>query len=290
MSHTASCETAASYTCECPCGGARHGGVLIAGLRSTSGPPREEASLWTKPRRWRNLPYASKLSTAGDSSQERRPALTGVITELVSALIDHVTDEHEINAVDILAKGISDDIADQFERRLLKGGPGSKKSQHLWCSVIAAICRVYDEIGDLANEPIDVVSVRTMQLLRKATSNSRTGAAEVTDIYKQRTAVARAFDIDQFDWIDALINQAIKAIYSATKIIGEENAMKYVRLIGAIICPDPDRHPTVVQHCIWPLLNGPFREALRDSLASEMRAWIQDAYIVIPADLDPYNP
>ena len=290
MSHTANCETATSYTCKCPCGGARHGGVLIAGLRTTSVDTREKAKQWTELRRWEHVSPGAKQSTVNNAAEERRPALTGVITELVFTLIDQVEDEGEIDAVEILAKEISDDIADEFEKRLSNGGPSSKKSQHLWCVVIAAICRVYDEAGDAANESIDVLTDRTMQLLREAMSDSRTDTAEVTDIYRQRTGVARAFEIDEYDWMGALIKKALKAVVAAIKSIGEEMALKYVRLIGAIICPDPDRHPAIVKHCIWPLLNGPFREALQDSLASEMRAWIRNAYVVLPPDPNTHNP
>lgn len=290
MSHTPSCETATSYTCKCPCGGARHGGVLIAGLRATSEATREKAKQWTEPRRWQHASPAAKQSTVTNAAAERRPALTGVITELVSALIDEVKEEGEVDAVELLAKEISDDIADEFEKRLSNGGPSSKKSRHLWCVVIAAICRAYDEVGDAAKESIDVLTDRTMQLLREATSDSRAHTAAVTDIYQQRTGVARAFEIDEYDWMGTLIKKALKAVVAAIKSIGEEAAMKYVRLIGAIICPDPDRHPAVVKHCIWPLLNGPFREALQDSLASEMRAWIRNAYVVLPPTPDTHNP
>lgn len=282
MSHIASCETATSYTCKCPCGGARHGGVLIAGLRTTSEATREKAKQLTEPRRWEHASSAAKQSTVSNTVAERRPALTGVIMELVSTLIDQVKDEGEIDAVETLAKEISDDIADEFEKRLSNGGPNSKKSRHLWCVVIATICRVYDEVSDAAGESIDVLTDRTMQLLRAATSDSRTDTAEVTDIYRQRTSVARAFEIDEYDWMNALIKKALKAVVAAIKAIGEEATMKYVRLIRAIICPDPDRHPAVVKHCIWPLLNGPFREALEDALAAEMRAWIRNAYMVLP--------
>lgn len=290
MSHTASCETATSYTCKCPCGGARHGGVLIAGLRTTSEATREKAKQWTDPRRWEHAPPAAKQSTVNNAAAERRRALTGVIAELVSTLIDQVKDKGEIDAVEVLAKEISDDIADEFEKRLSDGGPSNKKSRHLWCVVIAAICRAYDEAGDAAKKSIDVLTDRTMQLLREATSDLRTDTAEVTDIYRQRTGVARAFEIDEYDWMGALIKKALKAVVAAIKSIGEEAAMKYVRLIGAIVCPDPDRHPAIVKHCIWPLLNGPFREALQDALASEMRAWIRNAYVVLPPDPNTHNP
>lgn len=290
MSHTPSCETATSYTCKCPCGGARHGGVLIAGLRTTSEAAREKAKHWAEPRRWENASSAAKQTTVNSTFAERRPALTGVITELVFALIDQVKDDGEIDAVEILAKEISDDIAGEFEKRLSTGGPSSKKSRHLWCVVVATICRVYDEAGDFANESIEVLVARTMHLLRETTSESRTVEAEVTDIYRQRSGVARAFEIDEYDWMGALIQKALKAVVAAIKSIGEEAAMKYVRLIGAIICPDPDQHPVVVKHCVWPLLNGPFREALQDSLASEMRMWIRNAYVVLPPGSNTQNP
>ena len=128
MSHTANCETATSYTCKCPCGGARHGGVLIAGLRTTSVDTREKAKQWTELRRWEHVSPGAKQSTVNNAAEERRPALTGVITELVFTLIDQVEDEGEIDAVEILAKEISDDIADEFEKRYVNQGYEENRS------------------------------------------------------------------------------------------------------------------------------------------------------------------
>lgn len=290
MSHTSSCETATSYTCACPCGGARHGGVLTAGLRTTADTTRAKAKHWAEPRRWENTEPAVRQTAVNSTFRERRPALTGVIMELVLALIDQVKNDGEIDAVDILATEISDEIAKEMEKRLSNAGPGGKKSRHLWCVVLAAICRVYDEIGDFANTSTEILVARVMHFLREATSESRTDEAEVTDIYRQRSGVTRAFEIDEYDWLDALIERALKAVVAAIASMGEEVAMKYVRLIGAIICPDPDRHPVVVKHCVWPLLNGPFREALGDSVGAEMRTWIRNAYAVIPPSTTIRNP
>lgn len=290
MSHPLSCETATRHTCACSCGGARHCGVLIKGICTTSEAVHEETKKWTEPRRWKNVTSEAKQSTVNDTCADRRPALTGVVAELVSTLIDQAKDEGEIDVVGELAKEISDDVADECEKHLSNGDPSSKKSRHLWCVVVAAICRVFDEVGDAAEKSIDILTEKTMKLLREDTPDSRTETAEVMDIYHQHTGVARAFKINEYDWMGALIKKALKAVVAAIKSIGEETAMKYVRLIGAIICPDPERHPAVVKHCIWPLLNGPFREALQDSLASEMRAWIRNAYVVLPSALKTDTP
>ena len=82
--------------------------------------------------------------------------------------------------------------------------------------------------------------------------------------------------------MEALIKKTAHAVTMAVKAIGEEAVVKHLRLIGAITCPDPDRHPDVVKHCLWPLLSGPFKEMLEDSIATEMRTWLRNAHGVMP--------
>lgn len=290
MSHTNSCETASTYTCTCPCGGARHCGLLITGISSSSEHAREKAKDWADERRWGGTPATAKQTTVNNSSAQRRPALTGVITELVSNLINQVREDGEIDAVEVLAKKISDEIADEFEKELTNKDSHSGRSRHLWCVVIATICRTYDEAVDLANESIDELVDHVMQFLREATSDCRTERAAATDIYWRQSGVVQAFDIDEYDWMGALIKRAVTSVVTAVKSMGEETTMKYIRLIGAIICPDPDRHPVVVKHCIWPLLNGPFRESLNEVIASEMRKWLRNAYVVVPTESNLQDP
>lgn len=79
------------------------------------------------------------------------------------------------------------------------------------------------------------------------------------------------------------MKKAITSILAAMKEAGEAVVMRHLRLIGAITCPDPDRHPDVVKYCIWPLLSGPLRELLEERIAAEMRGWLRNAYVSVPS-------
>ncbi|GAA1050111.1 hypothetical protein GCM10009569_22300 [Arthrobacter russicus] len=49
MGHTTDCETAKTYTCVCPCGGARHGAILIRGIVTSDPAVQVEAKNWAAP-------------------------------------------------------------------------------------------------------------------------------------------------------------------------------------------------------------------------------------------------
>jgi hypothetical protein len=238
---------------------------------------------WASQRRWTELSQGARQSTVSGRSGDRRPALTGVVSELVIKLIEEVGREGQLDAVQDLAREISESIGDEFERRLSDGGPDRRSNRHLWCVVLAAICRLFDEAGDFTKRSIDELVDEVVRLLEEEVSQGRSDSVQARDIYQYRKRVVAAFGVDQYPWLRILIKKALKGVVSALQSIGEEAVMKYVRLIGAIACPDPDRHPAVVKHCIWPLLDGPFRELLEEAVASEMRVWLRNAYIALPS-------
>lgn len=283
MAHDAHCENANNHTCVCPCGGARHGAILIRGISSTDPASQEQALNWVESKRWSQLTGAAKLTGVKSSSSERRPALAGVVTELVALLIVQVQDEAQVDAVELLAHEISEEVGDEFEKHLTSDGPDHRSNRHLWCVVLATICRVYDEIGDFTQHSIDGLIDHVMRKLQDEISSERGEDIAARDILWRRSGVVSAFEIDQYDWLGTLIKKALKSIVSAMKAVGEETVVKYIRLIGAIVCPDPERHPAVVKYCIWPLLGGPFKDALAETVSTEIRSWLQNAYIAIPS-------
>lgn len=283
MSHTSVCEDAKGYTCACPCGGARHGGVLIHGISSTDHSDRSLARTWAAPHRWTRLDDAPKESTHSDASAPRRKAMTGVITELVTTLIDQLEETGQVAAVQTLATRISDDVGDVIEDHLSSEGPDQRGKNHLWCVVVAAICRAYDETVDGAGRSLEKLSQTVVELLQAPPKSDRTEYPTVTAIDAHRHRVRRAFEFNEYAWLETLISKALKAILAAITTLGEETTLKYVRLIGTIVCPDPDRHPAIIKHCLWPLIQGPFRDALREGVADEIHNWLKNAYLVKPA-------
>ncbi|HMR50715.1 MAG TPA: hypothetical protein PKE40_15725 [Arachnia sp.] len=280
MGHTTNCETATTYTCVCPCGGARHRAILIRGIATSDAATQVEATDWAEPRRWTRLPEETRATTVKD----RRPAVAGIVSELVIALVEQARSDGEIDAVAALAHQISDEIGDEFERHLDGGGPDHRNTRHLWCVVLATICRLYDHGFDLVNATLDDLVEDIMKTLREDISTDRGEESQPRDIYQYRYRIVAAFEVAEYAFLEALIKKAVHAVTTAVQEIGEEAAFKHLRLIGAITCPDPDRHPDVVKHCLWPLLSGPFKEMLEDTIATEMRTWLCNAYPVVPAD------
>lgn len=282
MGHTTNCETANDYKCVCPCGGALHGAVLIRGVSSTDAGAQDEAFTWADPKRWTHASAATKQSTVEDKSSDRRPAMTAVVSELVLTIIEEVRKEGQLDAVEVLARKISEEIGDEFERHLDGGGPDCRSNRHLWCVVLATICRLYDHTATFARRSVEELVDGAMKLLKQDASADRGEQTQARDVYWYRRRIVAAFDVDKYDFLGALVKRAIRSVMAAMKQIGEVAVMKYLRLIASITCPDPDRHPDVVKYCIWPLLLGPFRELLKESIATEMRIWLRNAYVSVP--------
>ncbi|MFF3027593.1 hypothetical protein [Microbacterium sp. NPDC057944] len=204
------------------------------------------------------------------------------MSELISTLITDIQEHGHLDAVDVFAKQISVEVSDEFDKRLSGGKAPKTSNRHLWCVVLAAICRAYDEMTDFVSKSVDSVVDDIVEWLRQAVKPDRTEDIEVTAIYSRKTGVRRAFDFDTFDWLRLVIRHAVLSVKVAFQELGEDVAMKYLRLIGAVVCPDPERHPVVVKHCIWPLVQGPFRDLLEKHVSDEIRAWLRNAYPYLP--------
>ncbi|MFK4788879.1 hypothetical protein [Microbacterium sp. ZW T5_56] len=184
----------------------------------------------------------------------------------------------QLDVIAVLARGISEEVSAQVESHLKGDGAKKKRTRHLWCVVLGAVCRAYDEVAGFVSKSLDEAVDAVIDLLRRKGTDSY----EAADILFNQKGVARAFDIDAFDWLRVPIKHAVKSVLATVVAIGEEATMKYLRLIGAIVCPDADRHPVIVKHCIWPLLRGPFSAFLEQELQREMREWLLAAYEFLP--------
>ena len=148
--------------------------------------------------------------------------------------------------------------------------------------VLATICRLYDEAFSFITSSVDDLVGAVMMRLREDISFDRTDDTQARDIYQYKYRVVAAFELVEYSFLESLIKKAVMAVIAAAKTIGEESVFKHLRLIGVITCPDPDRHPDVIRHCLWPLLSGPFQDALQENLEIQMRTWLRNAYVVGP--------
>lgn len=284
MAHTGSCEGAKGHTCKCPCGNARHGGTLITGISSLDTADQDRALDLARPRRWADLTPAQQQPNAS-TAPDRRVGLDGVVNEVIVKIIegmqDNLTKTGELNAVGALATGISQEIGDAFEAHLVGGSPVAKGNRHLWCVVLASICKAYDKTVDFARQTLDELVELVMGTLEEPTATDLQQPVHVRDIYRRTTPIAEAFTTTAYSWLKILVKHALGEIITAIAAIGEVAVIAHIRLFGAIVCPDPDQHPAVVKYCIWPLLSGPFKHLLEKLLASQMQQWIKNSYAYI---------
>lgn len=251
--------------------------MLIRGIASGVKRDQDDALARVRHSRWADLPQAARDSTVASSSADRRPVLNAILAELVIAIIDKARVEGTADPVRLLASGISDEVAEQVERRL-SGKAHRRRGNHLWCVVLAAFCRVYDEASAHVKKSADRLTEALLDAVKEAVSKERGKHVRPRDVYSRKTGVAEAFAASDYPWLREVIGTAVGRMVDAGTVLGEDAVMKYVRLIGVIVCPDLDRHPAVVKHCLWPLVEGPFKVALDENLGAEMGSWLRNAY------------
>lgn len=243
---------------------------------------QDTARDWTEPKRCVRLSEAPKRTTRHDRVADRQPAMIGLGVRTGHHVLEEERKADELYTVEILAKHISKEIGDEFERHLDGRGPDRRSTRHLWCVILATICRLYDQAIAFAKHSIDHLVHEVINMLREDVSTDRGEETRARDGYQYRHRILAAFDLVDYAFLEALIKRAIASIAAAMKAIDDGAMMKHLRLIGAIICPDPDRHPGIVRYCVWPLLMGPFRGVLGESVATEMRMWLRNAYVTVP--------
>ncbi len=278
MAHTARCEDASSYSCTCSCGGAQHGAILTKGISSPVAGVQVQARRWAEERRWTTLSHSVQASTIDDNVADRQPAIRGVVSELVIALLEQKRDKGEIDAVAFLAHQITEEIGEEFEEHLSAQQDETRSISHLWCVVLATICRIYDEGFNFVNTSIEDLVDAVIVQLRAEASRERGDDTHARDIYQHKHIVDEAFDETVIAFVKTLIKKAVTGVVAAVKSIGEEAVFKHLRLIAAIICPNPDRHPDIIKYCVWPLLVGPLKETIEKNLTSQMHSWLRNAY------------
>ncbi|MBE6482783.1 MAG: hypothetical protein E7Z94_10535 [Actinomyces ruminicola] len=146
--------------------------------------------------------------------------------------------------------------------------------------VLATICRLYDETFAFSKKTVDGLLDGLMKQLSRETSRGLGEETSSRDLYSYRRGcrVIAAFEVAEYEFLGVLAKQAIDSVLAAMKQVGEEAVMRQMRMMTAVMCPDPDRHPDVIKYCIWPLLSGPFREALEEGIEEEMRVWLRNTY------------
>lgn len=276
MAHGDQCENARGRHCECDCQATGHAaGRVRVVTASGSSTDRQLVDDWVGVRRWKKVSTDGVPNGRTEVTRERA-AVESVVAEIVVHLIDEGVPEGRAEATRKLTDGISSGLVTAVGDAL-SSSTSNKISGHFWCSVLASICKAYDSAVGLLKQDLNTVATKVVEVLRGGSASEGTVARGAAP--REVESSARSFEAFARDLIDeslkGLIEKALIAIVSAGEALGEEAVMKYVRIVGMLICPDPSTHPAVVRYCIWPLIEGP----LRDAVPEELREWIRTEYL-----------
>lgn len=279
MSHHKNCEIASGHRCVCRCGGALHGAMFVRAIYYSDGSSRSRAIDYANQRRWAQMRVGPVGSTVRKTVAVRRQAVSGILSEFVINAIK-TSGNGRSDVIEVLAMRLSDEIGGEMEQNLRGGPPARRGDRHLWCVVLATICRLYDETFAFSKKTVDGLLDGLMKQLSRETSRGLGEETSSRDLYSYRRGcrVIAAFEVAEYEFLGVLAKQAIDSVLAAMKQVGEEAVMRQMRMMTAVMCPDPDRHPDVIKYCIWPLLSGPFREALEEGIEEEMRVWLRNTY------------
>lgn len=271
---------------------------------------------WKRPSHGNGLPTDGDSETepnenepsaypAGDTSDR---AGARMVNEFIIGLIEHKIaidsgskesvasvdlSDTELATVQQLSETIADKVLSDMEGHLRSGGPrGSKKDRadHFFCVVLAAICQAYATLDNFANKTNSKLAGIIVDLIELSVQNPKDGLPapypRTVEKPKGRGKKRRKRNRDdsfrlqdgERDFLHQVILKLLEAARGSAMAPIEEGVMLHLRVIAAITCPDPDRHPSIIKYCIWPLLKGPLRGLISDEVADQMEAWLVDTY------------
>lgn len=279
MHHSTSCENAKGTQCRCTCGGASHNRSVIASITGDHRKARE----WATSRRWDQK--SSDGQPSGTKPAARgRSTVQAVIAESLIYLLDEGIPADESAALKTLAEAMSDEIGAEITAELATCAEQDRPKHHFWCVVLAAVCKTYDlwirRVRTDLDAAIDIVVDAVFEIV-VAESSSRPNLGKNNTAMRAIGGVSQqkhlAFADDLYrDLLRRILKKAMDAIVNAIDQTNEHLVMKWLRLIGALVCPDPGAHPAVVIYCIWPLILGPFKNAV----SADLQNWLS---VAIPA-------
>lgn len=285
MTHSVPCEKASQFDCECACMGTLHGAhtlrIIVPKTASARADARVNARAELPGTPWSPPGRTTRVTSIRSSVRDRRVDLAALIFELFVAALEEDQSDAETRAIHNLAEKLSSEVAEEVEKALGSRRRPSVTKGHFWCVILASICRVYDETVEFTSDSLEDLAGRVVSKLRSHSSD-RTANSHSLDIYFGRTNVRPAFVPDEIDFLEAVVKHALTSVLAAIEDTAEESVIKYVRLIACVVCPDPDAHPDVIRFCIWPLLEGPFKQYLGDRFDSQLHDWLRNAYVVEP--------
>lgn len=274
---------------------------------------RDESLTKASERRWKHEPDPSGTpaeesvgsgSVDVGSSDAKLRAGASIVNEFIIGLIEHknaidaktadsVTSVDlsttELAAIKQLSDVITDTILKEMEDHLESGGPrAGQKVDHFFCVILAAVCQAYATLDDCAGKANEELARAIVGLIERDThdpdNEPRKPLPRTIQGGTQRSPGRRkdSFAILQLemekDFFYQIVLKLLEAMRKTVMAPIEEGVILHLRVIGAITCPDPDRHPSVIKFCIWPLLKGPLRKMIGEELAETMESWLIETY------------
>lgn len=287
MAHTSNCAGARGDKCVCDCMTALHGTAHLhrAGTFVRTPNPHDDPAIAEKNRKVdairvaentkvKRLREAIDKGLDGFRKARRAPRKKGThrpislntavrrkfhdiaVSSIVVYLGDHPDELDEVNRVaQALGKSVvvalSEALGGDEEFKTRKGKSGSLGLSHLWCSILAALAEGMDEFKNLTVEFRDYVIEAVIRAPVKS-------ADKRIDWF---TVMRRHF-------VKLLVTSVWATLQNAFELSSGWRAfLKAVRILAIIVCPNVDRHPEVMNHCVLPLM--------QELMAEEAFAWFQ---------------
>lgn len=278
---------------------------------------RDESRKKAKKQRWKRPPHkngapvnggSKTLPSAYPSGNTDVRAGAHMVNEFIIGLIEHKIaidngDKETVGSVDLsgtelatvqqLSETIADKVLSDMEGHLRTGGPPGRKDKrenHFFCVVLAAICQAYATLNDCASKANEEVAEIIVDLIELSVQSPKADSPEPypRTVEKPKGRGKKRLNRnrdDSFTLLDGerdFLQQVIVKLLEAARksAMGpiEKGVMLHLQVIAAITCPDPDRHPSIIKYCIWPLLKGPLRELISEKVADQMEAWLVETY------------
>ncbi|MGO2684793.1 MAG: hypothetical protein ACTIAA_11240 [Microbacterium sp.] len=278
---------------------------------------RDESRKKAKKQRWIRPSHGNGGPADGDSKTQPSAypndntdvrAGAHIVNEFIIGLIEHKIaidkgDKQSVDSVDLsdtelatvqqLSETIAGKVLSDIEGHLRSGGPQGRKNKradHFFCVVLAAVCQVYATLNDCASKTNEELAEIIVGLIELSVKNPKDDSPEPypRTVEKPKGRGKKRLNRDrddsftlldgERDFLQQVILKLLEAARKSAMAPIEKGVMLHLRVIAAITCPDPDRHPSIIKYCIWPLLKGPLRELISEEVAGQMETWLVETY------------
>ncbi|MFJ4657969.1 hypothetical protein ACIP5Y_42440 [Nocardia sp. NPDC088792] len=186
-------------------------------------------------------------------TKRRRAAATeSMFADVADWLATHPDD---CRSIQTLAEALAGEVADKLSEGLEEDARLSHRqllAHHFWCAMLAAFAQTMGTIDKVPDAVADLLTE-----------------------HKQSTPWKSVPDLA----ITAAVHLGWKAIKSLPVFDGYDHALFTVRVLAVAICPAPESHRAVFEHCVKPFVGDLIKPILQKSTVEKLEKTLPDGWI-----------